>query len=233
MTRGLNPPETMSADDVHTLRAVRRDIYYQGLIGGGMGLCSGIVLYTGAQWAQKFGLLKGAKLNPNTGLLTILGSFAFGTFFMASTTGKELVHLLHPVFRTGWAEPEHDLALPKLNYEGVRNEGMVNSRQLKEMRSARKKTLTETLYQGGRGISDSHSGRWVESNENMNNNNISNNISSSISSASSVDPQQLREMRATRRKSLTETLLKGGRGISDSHSGRWVEENSETKFEKG
>ena len=35
MTRGLNPPETMSADDVHTLRAVRRDIYYQGLIGGG------------------------------------------------------------------------------------------------------------------------------------------------------------------------------------------------------
>lgn len=35
MTRGLNPPDTLSADDVHTLRAVRRDIYYNGIIGGG------------------------------------------------------------------------------------------------------------------------------------------------------------------------------------------------------
>jgi hypothetical protein len=139
----------------------------------GLGLCSGIVLYTGAQWAKKLGFLKHAKLNPNTGMLTILGSFAFGTFFMASTTGKELVHLLHPVFRTGWVEPEHNLTLPKLNYEGTRSKQML------------------------------------------------------------VDPQQLREMRVTRRKSLMDTLTQGGRGISDSHSGRWVEENSETRFEKG
>lgn len=231
MTRGLNPPDTLSADDVHTLRAVRRDIYYQGIIGGGLGLCSGVVLYTGAQWAKKFGLLKGAKLNPNTGMLTILGSFAFGTFFMASTTGKELVHLLHPVFRAGWSEPEHDLTLPKLSYEGVRKDAMVDSQQLREMRITRKKSLTETLLRGGRGISDSHSGRWVGTEDN-NNNGISTSTSS-VNYSTSVDDQQLREMRATRKKSLTETLLRGGRGISDSHSGRWVEENSETKFEKG
>lgn len=35
MTRGLNPPNTLSAENVHTLRSVRRDIYYQGIIGGG------------------------------------------------------------------------------------------------------------------------------------------------------------------------------------------------------
>mmetsp|Transcript_11045 Transcript_11045/g.23415 ORF Transcript_11045/g.23415 Transcript_11045/m.23415 type:complete len:87 (+) Transcript_11045:301-561(+) len=35
MTRGLNPPDTLSAENVHTLRSVRRDIYYQGIIGGG------------------------------------------------------------------------------------------------------------------------------------------------------------------------------------------------------
>lgn len=137
-------------------------------------MCSGIVLYTGAQWAKKLGFLKGVKLNPNTGLLTILGSFAFGTFFMASTTGKEMVHLLHPVFRAGWAEPEHDLKLPKLS-----------------------------------AITEQHNSRVA------------------------VDPQQLREMRVTRKKTLHDTLLQSGRGISDSHSGRWVEENSETKFEKG
>ena len=181
-------------------------------------MCSGIVLYTGAQYAKKFGLLKGAKLNPNTGMLTILGSFAFGTFFMASTTGKELVHLLHPVFRAGWAEPQNDLMLPKLSYNGMRQEAgaTVDSQQLQEMRITRKNSLRASLYQNGRGISDSHSGRWVETSDHNN-----------------VNDQQLREMRATRRKSLSETLLKGGRGISDSHSGRWVEENSETKFEKG
>ncbi len=123
-------------------------------------------MYTGAQYAKKFGFLKGAKLNPNTGMLTILGSFAFGTFFMASATGKELVHLLHPVFRAGWVEPEHNLSLPKLTngYEAERAEAKVNYQQLREMRITRKKSLNERLYKGGSGISDSHSGRWVEEN---------------------------------------------------------------------
>jgi hypothetical protein len=143
-------------------------------------------LYTGAQWAQKLGFLRGAKFNPNTGLLTILGSFAFGTFFMASTTGKEMVHLLHPVFRTGWAEPEHDLKLPKLS-------------------------------------------ATTEQHRHIHNHNHNNNSSQQVA----VDPQQLREMRVTRKKTLHDTLLQSGHGISDSHSGRWVEENSETKFEKG
>merc|ERR1712232_280803 len=99
----------------------------------------------------------------------------------------------------------------KLTYNGVRKEAgaTVDSQQLQEMRITRKKSLRASLYQGGRGISDSHSGRWVESSTENNNNN------------NNVNDQQLREMRATRRKSLSETLLRGGRGISDSHSGRW------------
>ncbi|MGK3757782.1 MAG: sialic acid synthase SpsE, partial [Bacillariaceae sp.] len=35
MTRGLNPPDTLSVENVQTLRSVRRDIYYHGMIGGG------------------------------------------------------------------------------------------------------------------------------------------------------------------------------------------------------
>ena len=160
-------------------------------------------------------------MNPNTGMLTVLGSFAFGTFFMASNTGKELVHLLHPVFQAGWREPEHELTLPKLSYEGVRKEAMVGSQQLQEMRVTRKKSLRESLYRRGHGISDSHSGRWVENDD------------KTLDTTSRVDDEQLREMRATRKKSLTDALFRGGRGISDSHSGRWVEENSQTKFERG
>lgn len=196
-----------------------------------MGLCSGVVMYTGAQWAKKFGLIKGKALNPNTGMLVVLSSFAFGTFFMASTTGKELVHLLHPVFRAGWIEPPNDLALPKLDYgakmqqsqqlrnnNNNQNEGSVDPQQLKEMRLARRTSVMETLLQRKGGISDSHSGRWVEEDDQK--------------EAGIVDPKQLREMRLARRKSLMETLTERRGGLSDSHSGRWVESNSETKFEK-
>ena len=190
----------------------------------GLGLCSGIVMYTGAQWARKLGFIKGSGLNRNTGMLTVLGSFAFGTFFMASTTGKELVHLLHPVFQAGWAEPEHQLILPRLDYETTRKQQTLSPQQLREMRTLRRKTLMENL-QKGRGISDSHSGRWIEE--------TNNNKTIDSSTVTAVDPKKLQDLRLTRRKSLMDSLERGGRGISDSHSGRWIEENSETKFEKG
>jgi hypothetical protein len=46
-----------------------------------------------------------------------------------------------------------------------------------------------------------------------------------------VDRMRLQQMRMTRRKTLMDNL-QHGHGLSDSHAGRWVEENSETKFEK-
>lgn len=222
MTRGLNPPDTLSAENVHTLRSVRRDIYYQGIIGGGLGLCSGVVLYTGAQWAKKLGFVRGSSLNPNTGMLVVLSSFAFGTFFMASTTGKELVHTLHPVFEAGWAEPPNTLALPKIGKNSNSNTSdhqettaAVDPGRLRELRITRRKSLLETHGIGG-------SSNGIET--------ANNTIDPE---RARVDPQHLRELRITRRKSLMETLHQRGHGISDSHSGRWVEENSETKFEKG
>ena len=35
MTRGLYPPETLSKEDVETLHTFRKDLFTQGLIGGG------------------------------------------------------------------------------------------------------------------------------------------------------------------------------------------------------
>ena len=31
----MNPPDSLSVENVQTLRSVRRDIYYHGMIGGG------------------------------------------------------------------------------------------------------------------------------------------------------------------------------------------------------
>jgi hypothetical protein len=156
MTRGLHPPETLSEDDVHTLRALRRDIYTNGAIGGGLGACAGLVLYTGAQYGKKFGYLQRTALNRNVGMLTVLSSFAVGCFVAASTTGKNEVHVLHPIFRAGAVDTQHQ--------EHQEHEhSLVDPVKLKQMRMTRRRTLTDNLHRG-HGLSDSHSGRWVEEN---------------------------------------------------------------------
>lgn len=205
MTRGLNPPDNLSVENVTTLRSVRRDVYYHGMLGGGVGLCSGIVLYTGAQWAKKLGIVKGKGMNRNTGLLTILSSFAMGTFFAASATGKELAHMLHPIFQE--ANNNSLLLQDNNNHDG---------NDLLSSPTRRINYQTKILLASNNDTSKKEEG--------TNNHNDSNNIV--------VDRQQLHEMRVTRRKSLMENLHQRGHGLSDSHSGRWVEENSETIFEK-
>jgi len=195
----MNPPDSLSVENVQTLRSVRRDIYYHGMIGGGLGLCSGIVLVTGTQWAKKLGFIKGGSLNKNTALLTVLSSFAFGTFFAASTTGKELAHLLHPMFQAASLSTSSSLSSvdnDNDNSLGIRHN---NNNNIDDTRRVDYQTK----------------------------------ILRASNSNSNVDHrQELREMRILRRKSLTESLHQRGHGLSDSHSGRWVEENSETKFEK-
>jgi hypothetical protein len=157
-------------------------------------LCSGIVLVTGTQWAKKLGFIKGGSLNKNTAMLTVLSSFAFGTFFAASTTGKELAHLLHPMFQAASLSASS-------SSEDNNNDNSLGIRH-----------------------------------NNINNNDDTRRVDYQTrilrASNSNVDRQELREMRILRRKSLTESLHQRGHGLSDSHSGRWVEENSETKFEK-
>ena len=164
----------------------------------GLGACAGLVLYTGAQHMKKrFGYFKNASFNRNTAMLTVFSSFAFGTFLLSSTTGKEEVHKLHPVFRVGAVDDDEGL-----------------TQRLKTNRMTRRKTVMDTI-QRGRGFSDAHSGRWVEEESRNENENI----------------ELLKTNRMTRRKTVMDTIQRG-RGFSDAHSGRWVDEQSETTFRK-
>eukprot|EP00529_Nitzschia_sp_RCC80_P033982 CAMPEP_0113452496 /NCGR_PEP_ID=MMETSP0014_2-20120614/6876_1 /TAXON_ID=2857 /ORGANISM="Nitzschia sp." /LENGTH=203 /DNA_ID=CAMNT_0000343869 /DNA_START=981 /DNA_END=1592 /DNA_ORIENTATION=- /assembly_acc=CAM_ASM_000159 len=201
MTRGLQPPDSLSKEDVYVLREVRKDIYTQGMVGGGLGACAGLVMYTGAQHMKKrLGYFKNAPFNRNTAMLVVFSSFAFGTFLFSSTTGKEEVHKLHPVFRAGAGNG---------GGEGD-SDGEDLTQRLKSNRMTRRKTVMDTI-QRGRGFSDAHSGRWVENeNENI---------------------ELLKTNRMTRRKTVMDTIQRG-RGFSDAHSGQWVEEESETTFRK-
>jgi hypothetical protein len=96
----------------------------------------------------------GAQLNRNTAFLSFLAGGAFGSFLMATTTGKNQVHKIHDVFQVGSKqelEKQQDL-LSSLN----RTEREERARN----RVLRRKTIQDTI-QHGQGLTDSHGGRWA------------------------------------------------------------------------
>jgi hypothetical protein len=133
----------------------------------GLGACAGLILYTGAQHAKKrLGLFPNASFNRNTAMLAVFSSFALGTFLFSSSTGKEEVYKLHPVFRVGANDnnphlpDEQEAAAAGVN---INKHPTVDRDRLQHNRMTRRKTLMDSI-QRGRGFSDAHSGRWVEEN---------------------------------------------------------------------
>ena len=163
MTRGLYPPDSLSQEDIQTLKTVRRDIYTNAMLGGGVGGSAGLVLHTGAQWARRFGLTN-ATLNRNTLMLSVMGGAAFGMFVFAQATGKEEVHFLHPIFQVGAMTPgELDFRdYRKRMMEAGQKEEDVD--RMLETRLTRRKSMLEG-FQKGHGLNDSHGGHWYKENQ--------------------------------------------------------------------
>ena len=99
MTRAFTPPETLSDDDIRTIANVRRDIWSNAFYGMGVGILSGAALHGLGSLAQSRGMIRG--LNRNTAFMSVLGGGALGSFLMATVTGKNQVHNLHPIFEVG------------------------------------------------------------------------------------------------------------------------------------
>ena len=57
----MNPPDSLSVENVQTLRSVRRDIYYHGMIGGGTCL-----------FTTNFSLINLVKAQLNTYMIWLL-----------------------------------------------------------------------------------------------------------------------------------------------------------------
>lgn len=205
MTRAFTPPETLSKEEIRTIADVRRDIWTDAFYGMGVGCISGICLHTVANFASRRGLVKGLNLNRNTAFFSFLAGGAFGSFLMATTTGKNAVHKLHPIFEVG---------------SKTKKESLVRDRDFEERkknRVLRRKTLQETL-EHQHGLSDSHGGKWASEDE----------ITSTGTEkfyAEKVDPEEERRMRqenrVLRRKTLQDTL-EHQHGLSDSHGGKWA-----------
>lgn len=96
-------------------------------------------------------------------MLSVLGGGALGMFLFASSTGKEQVHKLHPIFQVG-AMPQGELDYSKKlqrvhDGDGQKNDEDLDVSKLKDMRAVRRKSLMDNLEKG-RGFSDAHGGQW-------------------------------------------------------------------------
>jgi hypothetical protein len=204
MTRAFTPPETLSKEEIRTIADVRRDIWTDAFYGMAVGSFSAIAMHTLAGFASRRGLVRNLSLNRNTALFSFLAGGAFGSFIMATTTGKNEVHKLHAIFEVGSKRDKESI---------LRDPG---SEERKRNRLLRRKTLEETL-EHQHGLSDSHGGKWAPEDE----------FTSSTEEeyAEKVDPEEERRMRqmnrVIRRKTLQDTL-EHQHGLSDSHGGKWA-----------
>jgi hypothetical protein len=96
MSRAFTPPSSLSKDDIRTIADIRRDMWTNSFKGIGYGSVAGFTCHTMISF-----ITKSAKLNRNTALLSLMGGGALGSFLAATVTGKNQVHMLHPIFSSG------------------------------------------------------------------------------------------------------------------------------------
>mmetsp|Transcript_25874 Transcript_25874/g.38218 ORF Transcript_25874/g.38218 Transcript_25874/m.38218 type:complete len:151 (-) Transcript_25874:205-657(-) len=148
MSRSFTPPDTLSKQEIRTIADVRRDIWTNSFHGMGYGAATGVAGHSILSFlvSREFVPLK-MKLNRNTATFTVLLCSSLGSFLAATTTGKNQVHNLHPIFEVG------AIKRPPLSGEdGQLSEYQKNLEQAKEEdekrlrnRILRRKTLKASL----------------------------------------------------------------------------------------
>jgi len=198
MSRAFHPPNSLSKEEIRTIANVRRDIWTNGFYGMAYGSLTGMTGHTVLSVLSNRGLVKNLKLNRNTAMLSFLLGASLGSFLMASTTGKNQVHNLHPIFDVGKQPPPSSSSDSTPYQTSMAQDADAADRE--RNRLLRRKTLQQTLENQHGGLNDSHGGRWVDADRHDN--------------------------RLLRRKTLQQTLENPQGGLNDSHGGRWVHDDS-------
>jgi len=169
--------DTLSKEDVRIIADVRRDVWTSGFKGMGYGSIGGYTLHTVTRLlhnslseATKGKLVlpgsdKPIRFNRNTAFFSFMAGGALASFVLATTTGKNKVHTMHPVFEIG----KHEYKTPyQAAYDNARKpakediEDTVESHE--KRRISRRKSVSKQLVEG-QGLSDSHGGTWFNENE--------------------------------------------------------------------
>jgi len=163
--------DTLSKEDVRTIADVRRDIWTSGFKGMAYGSVGGLTLHTITRLAHKSlsdaargklvfpGSNKPIFFNRNTAWFSFMAGGALGSFVLATTTGKNKVHTMHPVFEVG----KHVYKTPyQTAYDNARIAAEEDSEKSGEKRRmSRRQTVSKRLVEG-HGLSDSHGGTWFK-----------------------------------------------------------------------
>lgn len=199
MSRSFTPPDSLSKDEIRTIANVRRDIWTSSFQGMGYGSLTGITSHFLLSLASNRTGYMAGKFNRNTGTLFFLGGGALGSFLMATVTGKNEVHQLHPIFEVGAVDlqrPKQLMDLSKATPEEIREDRRRN-------RYIRRTSLKEKL-EHGHGLNDSRGGQWIHEER---------------------FPEETLEDRRRNRTMRRETLkntLERQHGLNDAHGGRWA-----------
>ena len=134
---------------------------------------------------------------------------ALGSFLFATSTGKNEVHELHDIFHINEKKKNTKTPYQQRVEEGkkidisdktndIDNDEVIDNSETRKMRRLSRRKTVANRIEKGRGLSDSHSGHWVDEGD------------------TSLTQQQ----RTIRRRALTKRMEEG-KGLSDSHSGKW------------
>mmetsp|Transcript_37558 Transcript_37558/g.77940 ORF Transcript_37558/g.77940 Transcript_37558/m.77940 type:complete len:186 (-) Transcript_37558:151-708(-) len=178
MSRAHTPPSTLTTDDRRAMAEVRRDIWIDGFFGMAVGSVSCFALHAALRMAGRYRPLP-FVLNKNTALASFLGGGAIGSFVLSTTKGKNIVHMLHPIFERGKkdvgenGDPGNPSSQKSLEFAKSHERAIQTRRTARQVpedpeeermdrernRLFRRSTLQNALNKEG-GLSDSHGGHW-------------------------------------------------------------------------
>ncbi len=162
--------DNLSKENVKTIADVRRDIWTSGFKGLGYGSAGGYILHTTARLVHnslsdaakgklKFpGSDKPIRFNRNTAFFSFMAGGALGSFLLATTKGKNEVHQMHDIFEIG----KNEYKTPyQMAYENAKMKSEETDEERRRRHLSRRKTISKRLIEG-QGLSDSHSGTWLQ-----------------------------------------------------------------------
>lgn len=168
----------MSKDDIRNVADVRRDIWTAGFsglaIGSAGGLLTHAIVRTGTQ--RRWWTIPTSR---NTTMMAALLGGTLCSFVMATTTGKNEVGRLHPIFELGAVKPspnyqetlqrarERETELRSLERRRTGMDQVIDDSdhvQRQRNRLYRRASLTRSFTKPG--LSDAHGGHWMEDENN-------------------------------------------------------------------
>lgn len=195
MNGGPAAPASLTLDDLRALQQIRKDIWVhaaQGFFGGGS---AAYLMHRAGKMAHNRQWIK-SSLSTNAAFAGVMIGASIGSFLMATTTGKNSVHTLHPVFARNarpMAVPDDNEDKTKVSYK----DAQFRAQETLDMRDFKNKSLSLTRQRT----------QMLET----------------LSAENDRDDRDdLVRNRVMRRASLTSNL-KTGHGLNDSHGGQWVQ----------